>query len=65
MTWEYLIGSEKDFEGAPDWCTHVAKSFGSYFWEMGSAIKIGNKYQLSGHGDEVLVYDKTHAVVAS
>lgn len=21
MTWEYLIGSEKDFEGAPDWCT--------------------------------------------
>lgn len=21
MNWEYLIGSEKDFEGAPDWCT--------------------------------------------
>lgn len=21
MTWEYLIGSEKDFEGAPEWAT--------------------------------------------
>lgn len=62
MTWEYLIGSDKDFEGAPDWCTHVAKSLGSYFWEMGSAIKVGNKYQRSGHGDGVFVYDKTHAV---
>lgn len=23
MTWEYLIGSEKDFEGAPDWADTV------------------------------------------
>lgn len=47
MTWEYLIGSEKDFEGAPDWCTHVTRSTGNgeLCWEMDSITKSGNKYQ--------------------
>lgn len=44
MTWEYLIGSEKDFEGAPDWCTHSSLMF----WLMDSSIKIGDKFQMKG-----------------
>lgn len=47
MTWEYLIGSEKDFEGAPDWCTHVSEGMhsGVLSWEQDSVTKKGNRYQ--------------------
>lgn len=50
MNWEYLIGSEKDFEGAPDWCTHVSEGdrSGILSWEQGSLTKNGNRYQLAG-----------------
>lgn len=54
MTWEYLIGSEKDFEGAPDWCTHASK----YFWTMNSVVKLGDKFQARG-GVEVYHYDES------
>lgn len=47
MKYEYLKGSEKDFEGAPEWCTHVSKSSvsGSLAWEVSGITKDGNKYQ--------------------
>lgn len=54
MTWEYLIGSEKDFEGAPDWCTHASE----YFWVMNSVIKLGDKFKARG-GVEVHHYDES------
>lgn len=28
-TWNYIIGSEKDFEGAPDWCKQVIRQLGT------------------------------------
>lgn len=28
-TWRYIKGSEKDFEGAPDWCKQVIREFGT------------------------------------
>ena len=62
MTWEYLIGSEKDFEGAPDWCTHVSKGSVSFFWEMSSLIRKGNKFQLKGCGGDIKVYDDSSSI---
>lgn len=62
MTWEYLIGSEKDFEGAPDWCTHVSKGSVSFFWEMSHLIVKGNKFQLKGCHGVVSFYDDTNSI---
>ena len=28
-TWRYIKGSEKDFEGAPDWCKQVIRELGT------------------------------------
>lgn len=58
MTWEYLIGSEKDFEGAPDWCTHVSRSneYGLLSWEMDSRAIAGNKYQWVGKDRSTMEY---------
>lgn len=28
-TWNYIKGSEKDFEGAPDWCKQVIRELGT------------------------------------
>lgn len=28
-TWRYIKGSEKDFEGAPDWCKQVIRQLGT------------------------------------
>lgn len=30
--WKYLKGSEKDFEGAPEWATLKTKSFNNYYF---------------------------------
>lgn len=46
MKYEYLKGSEKDFEGAPQWCTHVSRScIGLLAWEQDAVSKKGNLYQ--------------------
>lgn len=60
MTWEYLIGSEKDFEGAPDWCTHSSLMF----WLMDSSIKLGNKYQMKG-ADSTNTHNEHNSVIGS
>lgn len=28
-TWNYILGNEKDFEGAPDWCKQVIRQLGT------------------------------------
>lgn len=45
--WEYVKGSEADFEGAPEWCTHVSVSpvNKAKAWEVSSQTINGNKYQ--------------------
>lgn len=60
MTWEYLIGSEKDFVGAPDWCTHSSLMF----WLMDSSIKIGNKFQMKGVS-RVNVHSEHNSLIGS
>lgn len=64
MTWEYLIGSEKDFEGAPDWCTHVSGgglSVAGSAWEEGSVAMAGKRYQWIG-GECEQFYDNAEAI---
>lgn len=34
-TWNYIIGSEKDFEGAPDWALYRDKCFNEHYWSEG------------------------------
>lgn len=44
--WEYVKGSEADFEGAPEWATHVTKADdGKLAWEEGSETVNGKRYQ--------------------
>src|SRR6185503_6970178 len=43
--WEYVKGSEADFEGAPEWATHVTINDGDLAWEEDSKTVNGNKYQ--------------------
>lgn len=52
--WEYVKGSEADFEGAPEWCTHVSRSpeFRKLAWECSSRIVKGNSYQWVGSPNE-------------
>lgn len=53
MKYEYLKGSEKDFEGAPEWCTHVSKTEddeGQIAWEESNETKKGNMYQWNERG---------------
>lgn len=46
MKYEYLKGGEKDFKGAPEWCTHVSRSLsGLLAWEQADVTKKGNRYQ--------------------
>lgn len=34
-TWNYIIGNEKDFEGAPDWALYRDKCFNKHYWSEG------------------------------
>lgn len=64
MIWEYLIGSEKDFEGAPDWCTHVSGgglSVAGSAWEEGSVARTGKRYQWIG-GEREQFYDNAEDI---
>lgn len=59
MKYEYLKGSEKDFEGAPEWCTHVSKSpsKGWIAWEQAGESKKGNMYQWNDGESPVSTYE--------
>lgn len=61
MKYEYLKGSEKDFEGAPDWCTHISKiksDGGLLAWEQADASKKGNLYQWCNGVTSECVYEQ-------
>ena len=49
-TWNYIIGSEKDFEGAPDWALYRDVD---NFWSEGYSV--GDRYKCA-HPDEVWEY---------
>lgn len=34
-TWNYIIGNEKDFKGAPDWALYRDKCFNEHYWSEG------------------------------
>lgn len=42
-TWRYIKGSEKDFEGAPEWCDRVIQ-YGNYSPRFADATKRQGKY---------------------
>ena len=42
-TWRYIKGSEKDFEGAPDWTLYRGTCKGLDFWSEG--YEVGERYQ--------------------
>lgn len=50
MKWEYVKGSEADFAGAPNWCTHVSLVDSVVAWEESSRAIPGNRYQWKGEG---------------
>ncbi|QHJ81091.1 MAG: hypothetical protein [Caudoviricetes sp.] len=37
-TWNYIKGSEKDFEGAPDWALYRDEWDNEYFWSEGYSV---------------------------
>lgn len=46
MKYEYLNGSEKDFEGAPEWAMFLSKDkFGDLAWDEGETNAPGLRYQ--------------------
>lgn len=42
-TWNYILGNEKDFEGAPDWAKYRDECGGDHYWSEG--YEVGNKFQ--------------------
>lgn len=53
-TWRYIKGSEKDFEGAPDWAMYRDKCFNKHFWSEGYSV--GDRFKCVNSGD-VSEYD--------
>lgn len=53
-TWNYIKGSEKDFEGAPDWAMYRDKCFNMHFWSEGYSV--GDRFKRVNSGD-VSEYD--------
>lgn len=53
-TWRYIKGSEKDFEGAPDWALHRDVCFNKHFWSEGYSL--GDRFK-SVNSDDVCEYD--------
>lgn len=56
-TWNYIIGSEKDFEGAPDWASMVIKFQGQTIFEEHATPLLGiSRFSIEG-GKSVEVWD--------
>lgn len=53
-TWRYIKGSEKDFEGAPDWALYRDVCFNKHFWSEGYLP--GDRFK-SINGDDVCKYE--------
>ena len=59
-TWRYIKGSEKDFEGAPDWTLYRDECRDEHFWSEGYSV--GDRFK-NVNSDDVWVYNSD--VVAS
>ena len=56
-TWRYIKGSEKDFEGAPEWATLLMDCYGHRIFEEHSpAVKDVSRYKVITNKNEA-VYD--------
>ena len=53
-TWRYIKGSEKDFEGAPDWAMYRDECRNEYFWSEGYSA--GERFK-DVNSDDVWKYD--------
>lgn len=53
-TWNYIIGNEKDFEGAPDWALYRDKCFNEHYWSEGYSA--GDRFKCV-NSDNVLEYN--------
>lgn len=53
-TWRYIKGSEKDFEGAPDWALYRDVCSNKHFWSEGYSV--GDRFK-SVNSDDVCEYD--------
>lgn len=63
MKYEYLRGSEKDFEGAPEWATVLTKNNeGCLAWDEGRTNAAGLRYLWIDDQDNscVMKYDEDH-----
>lgn len=58
--WKYIKGSEKDFLGAPDWCSCVVIFEGQILYEEHAEPKIGlSRWQVDGDSeDDVSTWDE-------
>lgn len=53
-TWNYILGNEKDFEGAPDWAMYRDECRNEYFWSEGYSV--GDRFK-DVNNDDVWKYD--------
>ncbi len=59
-TWRYIKGSEKDFEGAPEWATVIAtNNVHAEKWEKGARWGVLNILKESGSGLDGLLEHET------
>lgn len=52
--WNYILGSEKDFEGAPDWALYRDECYNAHFWSEGYSV--GDRFK-DVNSDDVWKYD--------
>lgn len=57
-TWNYIIGNEKDFEGAPDWALYRDECHNEHFWSEGYSV--GDSFK-GVNSDDVWEYDGDEA----
>ena len=53
-TWNYIKGSEKDFEGAPDWAMYRDECHNEHFWSEGYSL--GDRFK-NVNSNDVCEYD--------
>lgn len=63
-TWRYIKGSEKDFEGAPDWAMYRDKCFNMHFWSEGYSVGDRFKHVNSGNVSEYKGDEQKSVIIA-
>lgn len=58
VTWKYLKGEAKDFEGAPDWALYRDECRNEHFWSEGYSV--GDRFE-GVNSDDVWEYDGDEA----